>query len=75
MVGVELVSRREGNVKFPVLRRAGAAVCRRLLSDGIWLRPLGDTVVIFPPAVISDADLRRVVRRLEKAIDHELAAA
>ena len=75
MVGIELVERREGNVRLPAARRAGAAVCRRLLADGIWLRPLGDTIVIFPPAIISDADLRRVVRRLEKAIDHELAAA
>jgi len=75
MVGVELVADRNGDVRFPAARRAGAAVCRRLLTDGIWLRPLGDTVVIFPPAVISDGDLRQVVRALEAAINHEFPAA
>ncbi len=68
MVGVEIVRKRNPDVKYPAARRIGAEVCRRLMAEGIWLRPLGDTVVIMPPYVISDADLRRIVRRLSNAI-------
>ncbi|MBV9079671.1 MAG: adenosylmethionine--8-amino-7-oxononanoate transaminase, partial [Elusimicrobia bacterium] len=65
MVGVELVQDKRTNAPLPAARRTGAAVCRRLLGDGIWLRPLGDTVVIMPPAVTSDSDVVRIVRRLK----------
>jgi len=61
MAGVELVSD----------KRIGASVCRRLLSSGIWLRPLGNVVVIMPPPVISDRDLRRLARRLRDVLLHE----
>jgi adenosylmethionine-8-amino-7-oxononanoate aminotransferase len=60
MAGVELVK-----------PGAARAVCKRLLSSGIWLRPLGNVVVIMPPPVIADADLRRLVRSLRAAILHE----
>ena len=71
MAGIELVHSRPDNAPLPSARRTGARICRRMLADGIWLRPLGDVVVILPPAVISEPDIRRVVARLEKAINDE----
>ena len=68
MAGVELVARRDPDQRFPAERRMGAAVCRKLMTRGVWLRPLGDTVVIMPPYVMSDAALRRLVRELASAI-------
>jgi adenosylmethionine-8-amino-7-oxononanoate aminotransferase len=62
MAGVELLSE----------KRIGARICKRLLSSGIWLRPLGNVVVIMPPPIISDDDLKRLVRKLKEAILHEL---
>ncbi len=61
MAGVELVS----------AKRIGARVCKQLLQSGIWLRPLGNVVVIMPPPIISDNDLRRVVRKLKGVLLHE----
>ena len=63
MAGVELVAK----------NRTGARVCKRLLKDGIWLRPLGNVVVIMPPPVISDRDLRRLVARLKEVLLRECA--
>jgi adenosylmethionine-8-amino-7-oxononanoate aminotransferase len=59
---------------YPSSKRMGARVCRRLLSKGIWLRPLGDTIVVMPPPIISDGDLVRLVRELENAIAIECPA-
>lgn len=49
----------------------GKRVCRAMLKHGIWLRPLGETVVIMPPLVISSATLRRLLRTLKNVILHE----
>ena len=71
MIGVELVKDKAANVLFPAHRRMGARVCKGLLSEGIWLRPLGDVIVLMPPPVAEDSDLRRMVRSLKKIILHE----
>src|SRR5262249_32680630 len=63
MAGVELSA--------PPAKRIGAKICKKLLSRGIWVRPLGDTIVLMPPPVISDADLRRMVRQVGNVILHE----
>ncbi len=71
MIGVELVAEKPTMKPYASALRMGTRVCKRLLADGIWLRPLGNVVVIMPPAVTSDADLRRIVRALKGAILHE----
>jgi adenosylmethionine-8-amino-7-oxononanoate aminotransferase len=65
MAGIEL---------HPSSPRLGARVCRALMKRGVWLRPLGDVIVVMPPPVISDSDLRLLVRRLKDAILHECPA-
>ncbi len=44
---------------------------RRLLGEGLWLRPIGNVVVVMPPLVISERQLRRLVRALSAAIRDE----
>lgn len=48
MIGVEVAS---AGV------RTGFEVCKRARADGVWVRPLDDTVVIMPPLSISDDEL------------------
>lgn len=64
MAGVELQG-------FDPQRHTGARICRKLLSSGIWLRPLGDVIVLMPPPVISDGDIKRMVRALKAALHYE----
>jgi adenosylmethionine-8-amino-7-oxononanoate aminotransferase len=71
MAGVELVEDKRTDKPYPAGRRMGHRVCKGLLRDGIWLRPLGNVIVIMPPPVISDGDLRRLVRKLKTAISNE----
>jgi len=64
MAGIELVADKRTKVPYDPKLRMGARVCKSLLSDGIWLRPLGDTLVVMPPPVISDRDLVRIIRSI-----------
>ena len=41
----------------PVTERTGFEVCRRARERGVWVRPLGDVVVLMPPLSIGDDDL------------------
>jgi adenosylmethionine-8-amino-7-oxononanoate aminotransferase len=60
MTGVEVHS---------VGQRTGAAVCRAARRRGVWLRPLGDTVVLMPHLSLAPADTELLVGVLTEAID------
>ena len=77
MVGVELVADKATKRPFDPRRRLGAEVCRAIRDRGVLLRPLGDTIVIFPPLSVTDEELRWIVRELTAAVDSitELPAA
>jgi adenosylmethionine-8-amino-7-oxononanoate transaminase len=67
MAGIELREPVTGK-PFPAGARVGARVCRAALERGVWIRPLGDTVVILPPLGISSADLRQIFRAVSAAL-------
>jgi adenosylmethionine-8-amino-7-oxononanoate aminotransferase len=69
LAGVELVANRETGDPFPAAERRGYHVCRHATAQGVWLRPLGDVVVVMPPLAISDAELALLARVLEESID------
>jgi adenosylmethionine-8-amino-7-oxononanoate aminotransferase len=61
MVGVDLVADRKTGRRFDPKARMGAAVCQAIRRHGVILRPLGDTIVIFPPLVIQKDQLQQIV--------------
>jgi adenosylmethionine-8-amino-7-oxononanoate transaminase len=72
MPGV-LSVRQAGLMAGVELMRPGMAkrVCAAMLRKGVWLRPLGETVVVMPPPVITRRDLRSLFERLRNVILHE----
>ena len=52
MTGIEVRSAGE---------RTGFEICQHARRHGVWVRPLGDVVVLMPPLGIDDADLRTLV--------------
>ena len=48
MIGVEVE---------PVGVRTGFQICKKARAEGVWIRPLDDTVVIMPPLSITDDEL------------------
>jgi adenosylmethionine-8-amino-7-oxononanoate aminotransferase len=60
MTGVEVRS---------VGERTGMAVCAAARRRGVWLRPLGDTVILMPPLALGDAETELLAGALIEAVD------
>jgi len=60
IAGIELVANRETKEPFPWAEKRGIQVCNYALTKGVWLRPLGNVLVIMPPLAITAAELDRI---------------
>jgi len=69
IAGVELCADRTNGVAFPPKERRGYRVCKQATAQGVWLRPLGDVIVVMPPLSINDAELELLGRVLAESID------
>ncbi len=68
IAGIELVRDRATKEPYPWPERRGQRVCDQALTEGVWLRPLGNVVVIFPPLATSLAELDRICGAVERGI-------
>lgn len=59
MTGIEVAS---------VGERTGFAVCQEARRRGVWVRPLGDVVVLMPPLAIGDDDLQTLCGVVEESV-------
>jgi len=66
--GIELVLDKETKQAYPWELKTGVRVCIEARKHGIFSRPLGNTVVIFPPLAITSQELELLTDGLEKAI-------
>jgi adenosylmethionine---8-amino-7-oxononanoate aminotransferase len=60
MAGIELVRDRATNAPYSWAEKRGMRVCQFALTEGVWLRPLGNVVVIMPSLAISLEELDRI---------------
>jgi adenosylmethionine-8-amino-7-oxononanoate aminotransferase len=67
--GIELVSNKDDKTPFPWEEKVGMRVCLEARRHGIFLRPLGNVIVIFPPLVISLPELDFLMDGVERAIE------
>jgi len=68
IAGIELVRDRRTNEAYPWEEKRGIRVCQHALTEGVWLRPLGNVVVILPPLAISLPELDRICTAVERGI-------
>lgn len=66
--GIELVENRETAAKYPWEQKTGIKVCLEARKRGVFSRPLGNTIVVFPPLVISDAEQEMLFDALLESI-------
>ncbi|MEI6305457.1 MAG: adenosylmethionine--8-amino-7-oxononanoate transaminase [Deltaproteobacteria bacterium] len=66
--GIELVKNKETREPFPWEEKIGIRICLEARKHGIFSRPLGNTVVIFPPLVISESELEFLIDGLDYSI-------
>jgi adenosylmethionine-8-amino-7-oxononanoate aminotransferase len=67
--GIELVADQGDKTPYPWEEKVGMRVCLEARRHGIFLRPLGNVVVIFPPLVISLPELDFLMDGVERAIE------
>ena len=74
MVGIELVQDKATQTPLQRQRQYGRRVCQHSTRQGVWIRPLGDVVVLMPPLVASIAELDLmadcVINSIESVFDH-----
>ncbi len=66
--GIELVADREAGTPYPWEEKVGIRVCLEARKRGVFSRPLGNTIVIFPPLVISNSELDLLLTVLQESI-------
>jgi adenosylmethionine-8-amino-7-oxononanoate aminotransferase len=68
IVAIELVADKDNKTSFENIGATGSAVCKAALEQGVWLRPLRDTIVIMPPLSISESEITQIVTVVEHVI-------
>jgi adenosylmethionine-8-amino-7-oxononanoate aminotransferase len=66
--GIELVADKEAKEPFPASERMGMKVCRACVAKGVFLRPLGDTIVLMPPLSIAHAEIDQLTEVVAESI-------
>jgi len=66
--GIELVENKETGIPYPWEQQIGITVCLEARKRGVFTRPLGNTIVIFPPLVISNSELDMLLDVLQESI-------
>jgi adenosylmethionine-8-amino-7-oxononanoate aminotransferase len=74
MCGIELVADRSTKRMFAAGDRTGYRICLSLRDRGIFLRPLGDVLVLMPPLSSTDAELQQLASAVHAAIVECLGA-
>jgi len=69
MVGIELVQDKKTGKSYPPGFRMGLKVCDEALKYGVWLRPLGDVIVLMPPLSISKRELDLLCDALIRSLE------
>ena len=73
IAAVELVRNRETNEPYPWTEKRGMRVCDHAMSEGVWLRPLGNVIVIMPPLTITFEQIDQICLAVERGIDQATA--
>ncbi len=47
-------------------------MCRQAIRRGVWIRPLGDVVILMPPLVASESELKLLADVVIESIEAEL---
>jgi adenosylmethionine-8-amino-7-oxononanoate aminotransferase len=69
MAGIELVKDKEKGIPFPYGERTGFKVAYKCRERGVFLRPLGDVMVLMPPLVVEREHIDQVLDALKWAIE------
>jgi adenosylmethionine-8-amino-7-oxononanoate aminotransferase len=68
IAAVELVQDKSTLQPYPWEQRRGVLACQRALREEVWMRPLGNVIILMPPLVIDDAEMEQLVHAAKVGI-------
>jgi adenosylmethionine-8-amino-7-oxononanoate aminotransferase len=74
MCGIELVSDRATKASFPPGDRIGYQICLSMRDRGVFMRPLGDVLVLMPPLSSTETELTHLAGAVSAAVSERLGA-
>jgi adenosylmethionine-8-amino-7-oxononanoate aminotransferase len=74
IAAIELVKDKATKEPYPWTERRGHAVCEHAKREGVWIRPLGNVVVVMPPLAISIEQLDKIMFAIERGIEKATGA-
>lgn len=69
MQAVELVANKTSGQPLPTDRETGLRVCDESTRRGVWIRPLGDNVILVPPLISTDDQIRELAETTIRSIE------
>ena len=69
MAAVDIVADRATRRPLPALEQTGWRTCMRARDRGVFIRPLGDTVVMMPPLSIEENELAQICEAVRYGLD------
>lgn len=75
MMGVELVRDKQTRERFAYADGTARKVCQEAVSRGVWLRCLGDVVVVMPPLVASRDQLDLLADVIRQSVESQLGGS
>lgn len=69
---VELVADKQRKIPYPAGRGVGTLCAKRAQANGLIVRPLGDSIAICPPLIISEKQIDELFTKLEVALNETL---
>ena len=69
MAAVELVADKATKEPFDPAGKVGAYLAAQAQEHGLIVRPLADAIAFCPPLIITEAQIRDMISRFEKALD------
>ena len=67
MAGIELVKNKETREPFPSTARIGHQAAMECRGQGLLMRPIGNVLILVPPLVTSEPELRQMVTIITKS--------
>jgi len=68
MAGIELVKDKATKEPYPWEEKMGWRVCSYAREHGVFIRPLGNVIVVMPPLAISPDNLRQLMKVIKEGI-------
>ena len=69
MAAVDLVADRASRRPLPASEQTGWRACMKARDRGVFVRPIGDTVVVMPPLSIEEGELSRICEAVRYGLD------